>query len=256
MVAGAVWMWLAGAPPHYALVNLGALVLVSPWVLFGRGPHTSLSRHLLAAAMLLVMLSPIWIGQELRSITGHTVTRWFPLGPLSLHTGMIAAPALVVLAARNRKFTAPILLAALLAAWLQPDAATGFALTIAAVGIHHVTKDWRVGVTAIIGFLASIEMAMRGEIPPQPFVERVLVDAMMPNVAAGMALLLALAASFALLLYAIPFDRTKRFALAALLLGFTVMSVMTSYPTPLIGYGAAPILGFGIALGLHSIPQR
>ncbi len=118
------------------------------------------------------------------------------------------------------------------------------------------TQDWKVGAVAVLGFFASLLMAVRGEIPPQPFVERVLMDAAGHSVLLAIALALSLAASFALILFAIPFDRAKRFALAGLFFGFAVMALMAPYPTPLIGYGAAPILGFGLALGLHRIPSR
>ncbi|WP_340589244.1 hypothetical protein [Erythrobacter alti] len=256
VVCGAAWMAASGAPFHYPLVNLGALALVSVWMLAGRGPHTALSRHILLITLLVILLCPLVIGPELTSITGDRVVRWTPLGPLTLHTGMLAAPALAVLAARNRSYGAAFLLAGLLAVLLQPDAATGFALTFAAVGIHHVTKDWKFGAVAILGFLASIAMALAGEIPPQPFVERVLVDATLQSIILGIVLAATLLASFALLLFAIPLAREARFALAGLFFGFAVMAFMSNYPTPFIGYGAAPILGFGLALGLHRIPAR
>lgn len=249
-------MALAGAPPHYPLTNLGALAIMAPWILYGRGPHTATSRHLMTGILLFILLTPLAVSPPLTSVTGDTVMRWFPLGPLTLHTGMLVTPSLCVLAARNRTLAAPILLAAIAFTWPQPDAATGFALTFAAVGLHHVTKDWKVGGVAVIGFGVSLMMAMRGELPPQPFVERVLVDAAGISPFLALALGLALAAGFALVLFAIPFDRAKRFTLAGLLFGFAIMALMSSYPAPLIGYGAASILGFGTALGLHRIPKR
>ncbi|MWV28385.1 hypothetical protein [Aurantiacibacter rhizosphaerae] len=256
VLAGALYMALAGAPSHYALTNIGALALASLWIVAGRGPHTATSRHILAIAMLVVMLAPLAVSPQMQSITGDRVMRWFPLGPLALHSGMLATPALCMLAARNRLLAAPILLAALVASFFQPDAATGFAITFAAVGLHHVTKDWKVGAVAAIGFFASIRMALIGQLPPQPFVERVLIDAASQNLLLAGALAAALIATFVLLLSAIPFNRAKRFTLAGLFFGFGVMALMSNYPTPLIGYGAAPILGFGLALGLHRIPQR
>jgi len=256
VLAGALYMVLAGAPSHYPLTNLGALALACLWIAFGRGPHTALSRHLMTGILLFTLLTPLAVSPEVTSVTGDKVLRWFPLGGISLHTGMLVAPGLCVLAARNRALAAPILLAAIGLVWFQPDAATGFALTFAAVGLHHVTRDWKVGLVAVIGFVASLMMAVRGELPPQPFVERVLVDAADTSIFLSIALGLALAACFALILFAIPFDRAKRFTLAGLLFGFAIMSLMSAYPAPLIGYGAAPILGFGIALGLHRIPQR
>ena len=256
VLAGAAYMALAGAPAHYAWINLGALVIVAPWIIHGRGPHTATSRHLLTVAMLVLLLAPLAVSPSLPSVTGEPVRRWFPVGALALHTGMLALPALGMLAARNRTLAAPILLAALAAVFLQPDAASGFAITFAAVGLHHVHRDWKVGLVAAAGFVASLMMAMRGELAPQPFVERVLVDAAQTSVLATVLLVLAFGACFALTLLALPFDRAKRFTLAGLLFGFGIMSLMSHYPAPLIGYGAAPILGFGLAFGLHRIPKR
>lgn len=256
VLAGALYMAVGGAPVHYALTNLGALAVAGLWVLFGRGPHTALSRHLLTGVLLVTLLIPLAVSPAIASVTGETVKRWFPLGSLTLHTGMLATPGLCVLAARNRKLAAPILLAAVVLAWLQPDAATGLALTFAAVALHHVTADWRLGAVAAIGFFASINMALRGELPPRPFVERVLVEAAATSPLLAITLGLSLAAGFALILFAIPFDRASRFALAGLYFGFAMMALMSNYPTAFIGYGAAPILGFGIALGLHRIPLR
>ena len=256
VLAGVAWLATGGAPSHYALANLAALALALAWIAFGRGPHTASSRHILAAVLIAVMLAAVWVGPEATSITQHTVRRWFPLGPIALHTGMLVAPALCVLAARNRVLAAPLLLSGIGAALLQPDAATGFALTFAAVGLHHVKRDWRVGVTAIVGFFASLWMAVRGELPPQPFVENVLTQAAGDSIAFAVLLAASMVASFCLILFAIPFDRAKRFTLAGLFFGFAVSALMAPYPMPLIGYGAAPILGFGLALGLHRIPLR
>lgn len=253
---GAAWMATSGAPSHYALTNLAVAAVMCIWIAIGRGPHTALSRHVLSGFLVLTLLLPLMIGDPLTSVTGEMVRRWVQAGPLALHTGMIALPPLAVLAARNRKLGAPILLVALLAIWLQPDPATGFALTFAAVGIHHVTKDWKMGGLAVIGFFASLAMAVRGEIPPQPFVERVLVQAGEQSIALALLLAAALAASFALILFAAHLSSEKRFALAGALFGFGILALMSNYPTPLIGYGAAPIIGFGIALGLKKVPQR
>ena len=257
VLAGLAWMGASGAPAHYLLVNAGALVLAAAWIVFGRGPHTAASRHILAAALIVIMLVPLRIGPEALSTTGDRVVRWFPLGgDLAVHTGMLVTPALVVLAARNRALAAPLLLAGVFAALLQPDAGTGFALTFAAVGLHHVTRDWKVGVTALVAFFAAILMALAGQLPPAPFVENVLQDAAQASWIAVALLAGSLIACFALLLTRIPFDTAKRFSLAGLFFGFVVMALMQPYPTPLVGYSAAPILGFGLALGLHRIPKR
>jgi hypothetical protein len=159
-------------------------------------------------------------------------------------------PLICVLAARDPDYGAPILLTALFAAFVQPDAATGLALTFAAVALHDVTKDWKIGLTAIIAFFASLVMAMRGELPPQPFVERIFADLLTPAPLAAAALFAALLAGFFLMLWTAPAPRAVRYAMAGSLFGFALMALISHYPTPLVGYGAAPILGFALALGL------
>lgn len=243
-------MALAGAPAHYPLINLAALVAGLAWIAFGIAPATRLDRLIITGALLALLVVPVITGPTLTSITGDPVARWLPLGPVNLHTGMLAVPALAILAAREERYGYAVLFGAVALLLFQPDAASGFAITFAAVGLHHVTRDWRFGLVAILGFLASIRMAMPGELPPEPFVERVLVDAAMRSIAAAVALALTLLASFLLIVLAAPLPRPERFALAGALFGLAVTALMSHYPTPLIGYGAAPILGLALALGL------
>ena len=245
--SGMAWMASAGAPGHYALVNAGALALAAVWIALGRGPKLA---AVPAVLLLVLMALPLVTGPYVSSVTQDAVARWVPLGPITLHAGMVAIPPLAVLATRERRLGWAMLAAAVAIALFQPDAASGFALTFAAVGLHHVTRDWRVALVAIGGFVASLVMSVAGEVAPQPFVERVIVDALGDGI--GWALLLAgsLAASFLLIVFAAPLERAERMALAGCLFGFVVMALMSTYPTPLIGYGAAPILGFGLALGL------
>lgn len=244
VLAGLAYLALSGAPDAYLLVNAGALAMASLWILAAPAPHGLRVRRGLALALVAILFVPLFTGPYV-----SIVARWLPLGPFTLHAGMLAVPALVALAAQDEDYAAPVLLTALLAAFLQPDAGTGLALTFAAVGLHDVTRDWKIGVTAIIAFFASLVMAMRGELPPQPFVERVFADLLgnAPVMAAG--LLAALAAGFFLILHAVPARREVRYALAGSLFGFAIAAIVSHYPTPLLGYGAAPILGYGLALG-------
>jgi len=246
VLAGIVYMAASGAPRAYLASNAVALVLALAWVAGGRGPCTARQRRLLASALLAILALPNLLGPE---ISG--VARWVPLGPVMLHAGMLALPPLVVLAAREPDDAPPVLLAALLLTLLQPDAAGALAITFAAVGVHHVTKDWRMGVVAIAGFVAMLTAAMRGELPPHPFVDRVLVEAAGQSPLAALGLFLATLAGFLLILLGPALRPAERLALAGSLFGFAVMALMSNYPSPLIGHGAAPIIGYGLALGFR-----
>lgn len=250
-LAGLVYLWGFDAPSHFVTVNAVALIVGGALAAFLRSPESAKLRRVLIVGLLALLFLPLIAGPEVNGIA-----RWLPLGPFALHAGMLALPPLVVLAAREKPYAAPILLAALLAAFLQPDAATGFAITFAAVGLHDVTKDWKIGATAAVGFIASLLMAMRGELPPQPFVERIIFDLIGQAPFAAATLMLALMAGFFLILFAVTAAKSARFALAGSLFGFAVMAMISHYPTPLIGYGASPVLGFAMAIGLAHHANR
>ena len=248
--AGMAWMAAAGAPGHYSLVNAGALALAAVWIMVGREPRSPMLQTAMAGTLLALMALPLVTGPFLPSLSQEAVARWIPLGPVTLHAGMAAIPPLAVFAARDERFGWAWLGMAIVIALFQPDAASGFALTFAAVGVHHVTKDWRVGLVAVIGFFASLLMGVAGELPPQEFVEQVVQQSTASGLAVTLALVASLGASFLLVVFAAPLERAARMGLAGCLFGFVMTAVMSSYPTPLVGYGAAPILGFGLALGL------
>lgn len=247
VLAGLLYLTLAGAPQNYLIINGCALAAALLWATFGHGPVTLKSVRIVCGLLLALLYLPLITGPEMNGIA-----RWLPVGPFILNAGTLAFPALAVLSARDENYAPAILLLALFAALLQPDAALGFAITFAAAGLHDVTKDWRIGLVTIIGFAASILMALRGELPPQPFVERVLVEAVGSMPVIALLLVIGLICSFCLILLRVNLQRSQRFALAGSLFGFGIMSLMSHYPSLLIGYGAAPILGFGLALGLGS----
>lgn len=243
--AGLVYLSAFDAPSQFAVINTVALGFGGALAVLLHAPESVTLRRALIVGLLTLLFLPLATGPEVNGIS-----RWLPLGPFTLHAGMLTLPPLMVLAVREEAYAAPIMLAALLAAFLQPDAATGFAITFAAAGVHDVTKDWKIGATAAVGFIASLLMAMRGELPPQPFVERVVFDLIGQSPLVAASLMLALMVGFFLMLFAVPAPKQARFALAGSLFGFAMMAAISHYPTPLIGYGASPILGYGLALGL------
>ncbi|WP_133366783.1 hypothetical protein [Qipengyuania sediminis] len=245
VAAGLCYLWLAGAPPSYLAVNGGALVLATLWIAVAPVPTTIRLRRTLIALILGLLFLPILTGPDVNG-----VTRWLPLGPFQLHAGMVVVPLLAVLLGEERELAPGLLSIALLAALLQPDMATGAALMLAAVGLYDATKDWRFGLFAVVAFTVSLVAAMHGELPAQPFVERVIATLARSEPVGALALLAGLLASFYLVIAALPGPIASRKALAGCLFGFVFAGTVSNYPSPLIGYGAAPILGFGLALGV------
>ena len=245
VLAGLGYLFAFDAPSSFLAVNAGALGVAAVWIALAPRVASPMVRRVLIAAALVTLFLPLLTGP---SING--VERWLPLGPVTLHAGMLVLPLLVVLAGEEPDYAPGILSVALLAALLQPDMATGAALTLAGFGLYDATKDWRWGLFVAVAFTVSLVAAIHGELPAQPWVERVIFLLARTDLLAALGLAVALLVSFALIAGAFPGREPSRKALAGALFGFTFAGHVSNYPSALIGYGAAPILGFGLALGL------
>jgi cell division protein FtsW (lipid II flippase) len=221
------------------------------WTYFGRAPAATTSRRLFAFLLVALLALPLVTGPHLDGIA-----RWIPAGPVTLHAGMLTVPALALLAARDRAYGPHLLLAGVLLSLLQPDAASALALACAAAGIALGARARLLWLVALVALVAALAASRGGDLPPQPFVEHLLADAVHRSVAVAAALVLALTASLAVVVRFADGGRTERFATAGTLIGFALASMIGNYPTPLIGYGASAILGFALALGLLRKPAR
>jgi hypothetical protein len=244
-LAGLVYLGMSGAPVRFVATNALALTVGVGWIWIAPGPRTSRQQRIATLAILAAMVLPLLTGP---SVGG--VARWLPLGPVTLHAGMVALPVLAVYAARDRNYAAPILLAAAVAAALQPDAASVLAVAFAAVALGLVDRDWKTGAVGIAALAGAVTLALRDTVPPQTFVEHVLTDLARQEPLAALALGAALVAGLALIVFAGTLERRARFALGASLAGFSIIALVANYPSALIGYGASPILGYGLALGV------
>lgn len=243
--AGLGYLSAFAAPPAFLVVNGGALAAAIGWIAFAPGIISPTIRRAVIGVCLAALFLPLLTGPEVGG-----VARWLPLGPVTLHAGMLVLPMLVVLAGEEPDYAPGILSVALLAALLQPDMATGAALTVAGFGLYDATKDWRWGLFVAVAFTASLVAAIHGELPAQPFADRVTFLLAQTDPLAALGLALALLVGFALIAGAFPGREASRKALAGALFGFSFAGHVSNYPSALIGYGAAPILGFGLALGL------
>ncbi|MEP3051427.1 MAG: hypothetical protein ABJP48_00415 [Erythrobacter sp.] len=248
-IAGLAYLTWFGAPSSFIIINAGTLALGLLWIALA--PQSPvLSSRVLAVFLLALMALPLFTGPHLNG-----VARWIPFGPFSLHSGMAIVPLLVCIAAANRDYAPPILLGGVFITLIQPDAASAFALMLASVGLYFAWRDWKPGVVAIIAFIAGLLAAVRGELPAQPYVEHVIANLMLESPFAALGLLAIVVASFFAMLFITSQPAVIRFALAGSFAGFTFTALITNYPTPLIGFGPAPILGYALALGAMLVPS-
>lgn len=237
VLAGITWMSAGGAPLAWLALNGAALVLALALAVLLPIPQDEARVTLLAAMLVAALIATSFAGT---AVDG--VRRWVSLGPVTLHVGYLVLPLLAALTPRLSSGRAVALLVlALLATLLQPDRATSIALSATLAALAYLRGDRATFVGLIIA-MASCGAALTSPdtLALVRFVERVQQDAWAVEPLAGLALTLATLAPLLVLRAALP--------LAAFMVAAGAMAFAGPYPSILIGYGAAPILGFGLAL--------
>jgi len=242
VLVGLAYMATSGAPSAYPIVNGAALALSALIVLIGLPPLGRRARIIAVAGLLALFVLPLLTGPSMNGIA-----RWLPIGPFILHAGMLTIPALAVLAARDDRLGPPALAAALLIALAQPDFASAFALIGGAIGAYQVRSDWRFGLVVIGGFFIAIAAALQGELPAVPFVERIIIDALPTAPLMAALIALSIAGAVLIMLFGTGLPRIARYPTGMTLFGFWLAALISNYPTPLAGYGAAAIIGYALA---------
>lgn len=239
-LGGLVYLWAFDAPARLIAVNAGALVAALAWIIAGRLPSSLRARLTITGAAALMLFLPLLVGPE-----AGGMRRWLVAGPVLLHSGALLLPLIVAFAARDPR-SGPVLLALASAALaLQPDAAALAGLAAASLMLAAVHRSpGFASVAAAAAVLAALTFNA-GTLEPQLFAEGVLAHVAASSTIAAAALAATL---FVAPLILLPFREEGR-PVAVLLAALGAMAVIAPFPFPLIGYGASPILGFGLALG-------
>ncbi|MGV2495758.1 hypothetical protein [Pelagerythrobacter aerophilus] len=239
---------VGGAPSTYSLVNAATLGLALIIMVASRRLHLGARG---AAWVVGLGLSGICV-TLVSGVDVEGVRRWIPLGPVRLHAAMLLLPA--VLAALpclpDRWRLACVALAAAIFVW-QPDPAAALALAFGCLLAEWRNRRSAVAMILVATSVAGVIAAAARAVPlaPVPFVEAVLAQGFMLHAALGTAL----AAALLFAIFAPLFgnaDRANAAAISGGWLGFSIASVAGPYPTPLAGYGAAAILGYGLAIAV------
>ncbi|WP_369058590.1 FtsW/RodA/SpoVE family cell cycle protein [Caulobacter sp. 73W] len=193
-------------------------------------------------------------GTALFGVSMDGATRWIGVGPVLLHPASLALPAAAwVFALRPATLlTASLCAGIAVALALQPDGGAAFAFALAAVarlGGHRGRLDLAAAAVAVVA--AAWAWTRPDSLPAVSYVEEVVSAAFATAPPVGLFAVLMLA----LLPAPFLFIGLKRRAVAPLVLGglwagFVLASIFGNYPAPVIGYGASPLLGWGVSLGL------
>ena len=254
LIIGIVAMRQLGVSTLAWSTNIAATVLgLLIWFIGRRLPPPTGrgSQAFLAAASIVTFLLPF----ASEGMLG--VHRWVSVVGLRLHASAIAAPLIIlcVAAAVSHRISSALAIGAtgVTILTLQPDAAQAISLAAACavvLALARTTQTHEVLLSVALLFAVSVASFVRQDpLPPVAHVEGIfgVVTSRGPAWAAM--------ATVALLILPMPFfavwHRHRR--AAALALGvYVAMTLLApawgTFPVPVMGYGASPILGYFMAL--------
>jgi len=188
--------------------------------------------------------------------------RWIAAGPLTLHPASILLP-LVLWAHASRPASwavAGVLGASALLLAAQPDGAAALALLLGLIAIMATRKITAAEIVPVLCALGAAVWSWTrpDNLPAVAWVEQVAASAGAVSPIAGMLTLVLMS------LTPLPFllaawnakERGPHLALAGVWIGMVVANLAGNYPAPVLGYGASPVLGWMISLGLAALLTR
>jgi cell division protein FtsW (lipid II flippase) len=254
LLIGVVAMPQLGVSTTAWVINVGATIFgLLLWALGRRWtpPIRQTTRLLLTTASIAMLLLPL----ASEGMLG--VHRWVSVAGLQLHAAAIAAPLIIlcVTAAASRWMISALAISAtsgiILA--LQPDSAQAISLA-AACAVVLVCAGTKQRSTTLLGVallvvVSTTSFIRRDPLPPVAHVEGIF------EFIASRGPWHTATASLALVLLPAPFFvawyRQRRPIALALGVYITMIALAPSwgtFPVPVMGYGASPILGYFIAL--------
>lgn len=238
---------------HLLAISFGcALVFV--------GSHFSYLGNRKITAFAVIILTLLGLATTLLGGDSSGPERWIAVGPVNLYIAPLLLPSFItacsVFVGKDSKHLmitfAAVLVTALLLA-LQPDASQVLGLTVASA---VVVAQRRLGVFRlglIVCLLAGVTIwafSLPDPLQPVPHVEEVFALALGHSLFAGLAIIasaVALIVGLWIQSFRGPFWLS---AVASYYMVLFVCSTIGITPAPLLGYGAGPILGFGLMVGL------
>lgn len=190
-----------------------------------------------------------------------SVHRWLPPGPLSLNASMAFAPAVLFAIFYSRERMALTFVAITSSIYvLQPDAgqATAFALGAATIfwrrkSLHIVTR----GAGALIAFTGAAASWLQSDpLTAVPHVERILHLLAEAGVMGVLGMSAALMAIFVTPFRSPNASRDLKLAYFSFLAGSFIVTEVGNFPVPLIGAGAAPVLGWFLMMRFLSVSRH
>lgn len=247
VLTGVALLAALGAPSRVLIINLVGLISAIVLYVGVRALVPKANAAIICAVIVCALLATALWGP---AVDG--VHRWVRVGPISLHLGFVLLPLLSASVTRlDGWLPILIMLAAGYALWLQPDGGAAIGLACAALAFAIVSTSLRSIGVAIVAIGWGVATWLKFDpLQPVEFVERVPQLAMSHDLALGVLASLLLAAAPAMFFGFGYKDVARREALwvqGGFWTGAVLASFAGAFPSPLIGGGVGPILGYAVS---------
>lgn len=249
VAAGVLLLGALGAPLTMLVANGAGLLCGLVVYAAVHGLQAMAPPILVTVATSVAMLAVAFFGFDLDG-----VHRWVRVGPFTLHAGFVLFPLLIGSLGGATWIAALAFAVAGFVAWLQPDVGMAAALALAALGFLAAARTMAAGAAAVLALAAAIATWLRPDpLDPAQFVEHVPELAWSQHPVLGVIaflLLAALPAPFVVLGARDAGRRTVCWSIAGFWSGAAVASLAGHFPTPVIGMGIGPIIGYAVSLAV------
>ena len=249
---GAMFMFAAGAPRRYLLINFVALAVGVITASLTRRLPLSTPRF---AGVVAIMTGLVLGTTALFGVHIEGASRWVLVAGIALQPSLILLPVALVSFASHRTWLAALgLIIASGALALQPDRAMAGTLAagVTALWLHRRERPVTVAlIVALAGFASTL--LHTDAVAPVLFVEHVVQSAFAFHGTIGVAVvvgLLTMLIPVAASLHARAADRGVPMVFGATWLAIIVSALVGNYPTPLVGYGSSAIAGYCLSAAL------
>lgn len=245
---GVLYLVVAKAPLALVAVNTVASLIGVLLLWTSLGLH-GLSRRVVTGATIAIAAALLFT-----AVSGHAVdgvSRWVQVGPLFVQTSLVCLPVAVLLFAHTtNRYTTTALIAVAIAVALQPDRAMAAALCAGLLALLFVRRTPAVAVAFGAAAVAVLVTWLQADVVPSvDFVDHILWSSFRLHPMLGVALWLGSALLFVPMLVIRSADaRAACLACGACWAAIVVAAAVGAYPTPVVGYGGAAILGYFLCL--------
>lgn len=251
---GILYLVSAGAPTRYPLMNLAALVVGLAAYATIRLPKWRLgpAGEWVLPGMGLALLATAWLGTPVEG-----AARWIAVGPLNIQLSLLVLPAMIVMFSRRPSHVGALgMVIAAVALAMQPDRAMAGALAVSMLVLLLARRERPVLIACMAGLggLAAT-MLQADDLPAVAYVDAIFYSSFEIHALVGIGVIVGACLLSAPGIVARGPDPAAGLVFAVLWAAVSLAAGLGNYPTPVVGYGGAAIVGYLLSLAVLAVGE-